>query len=52
MSRVQRQIRKGNTFVSRKTLEEYYLKIYKIDPHFYEHYRKKILLDESGCKCI
>ena len=23
-------------------LEEYYVRIYKIDPYFYEHYEKKI----------
>ena len=31
----------GNIFVNEKKLEEYSVKIYKIDPCFYEHYRKK-----------
>ena len=31
----------GNIFVNEKILEEYYVKIYKTDPYFYEHYKKK-----------
>ena len=31
----------GNIFVNEKILEEYSVKIYEIDPYFYEHYRKK-----------
>ena len=31
----------GNTFVNEKILEENSIKIYEIDPYFYEHYRKK-----------
>ena len=31
----------GNIFVNGKILEEYSVKIYEIDPFFYEHYRKK-----------
>ena len=31
----------GNIFVNEKILEEYSVKIYKIDPYFYEHYEKK-----------
>ena len=27
----------GNMFVNEKVLEEYSVKIYKIDPYFYEH---------------
>ena len=27
----------GNIFVKEKVLEEYSVKIYKIDPYFYEH---------------
>ena len=30
------------TFVNEKILEEYSLKIYEIDPYFYEHYKEKI----------
>ena len=29
-------------------LEEYSVKIYEIDPYFYEHYNKKIRTDENG----
>ena len=42
----------GNTFVNEKILEEYSVKIYEIDLYFYEHYRKKIQVDENGCKYI
>ena len=42
----------GNIFVNEKILEEYSVKIYKIDPYFYEHYGKKIQVDENGCKYI
>ena len=31
----------GNMFVNEKILEEYSVKIYEIDPYFYQHYRKK-----------
>ena len=31
----------GIIFANEKILEEYYVKIYKIDPYFYEHYIKK-----------
>ena len=31
----------GNIFVNEKILEEYSVKIYEIDPHFYKHYRKE-----------
>ena len=33
-------------------LEEYSVKIYEIDPCFYEHYEKKIQVDKNGCKYI
>ena len=42
----------GNIFVNEKILEEYSVKIYKIDPYFYEHYGKKKQVDENGCKYI
>ena len=42
----------GNISVNEKILEEYSVKIYEIDPYFYEHYRKKIEVDENGCKYI
>ena len=28
-------------FVNKKILEEYSVKIYEIDPYFFEHYKKK-----------
>ena len=31
-------------FVNEKILEEYFVKIYEIDPSFYEHYKKKYKL--------
>ena len=34
------------------SLEEYYVKIYKIDPYFYKHYERKIQVDKNGCKYI
>ena len=34
----------GNIFVNEKILEEYSVKIYEIDPYFYEHYKKKYKL--------
>ena len=36
--------------MNEKILEEYSVKIYENDPYFYEHYRKKIQVDENGCK--
>ena len=41
-----------NIFVNEKILIEYSVKIYEIDTYFYEHYRKKIQVDENGCKYI
>ena len=32
----------GTIFTSEKVLEEYSVKIYEIDPYFYEHYKKKM----------
>ena len=34
----------GTIFVNEKILEEYSVKIYEIDPYFYEHYKKKYKL--------
>ena len=42
----------GTIFVKEKIFEEYSVKIYEIDPYFYEHYRKKLQVDENGCKNI
>ena len=35
-------------FVNEEILEEYSVKIYEIDPYFYEHYNKKIQTDKNG----
>ena len=32
----------GKTFVNEDTLEEYFVKIYEIDPYFSEHYKKNM----------
>ena len=42
----------GIIFVNEKILEEFSVKIYKIDPYFYEHYKEKIQVDKSGCQYI
>ena len=42
----------GTIFVNEEILEEYSVKIYEIDPYFYEHYNKKIQTDKNGCKYI
>ena len=34
-------------FVNEKILEEYSVKIYEIDPYFYEHYKKKQQVDNN-----
>ena len=42
----------GTIFVNEKILEEYSVKIYEIDPYFYEHYKEKIQTDKNDCKYI
>ena len=42
----------GKIFKKHNPLEEYSVKIYEIDPYFYEHYEKKIQVDKIGCKYI
>ena len=42
----------GIIFMNEKILEEYSVKIYEIDPYFYEHYRKKLQVDENGREYI
>ena len=42
----------GNIFVNEKIIEEYSVKIYKIDPYFYEHYKEKIQVDKNGREYI
>ena len=36
----------GNIFVNEKMLEEYSVKLYKIDPYFYEHHKEKMKIDK------
>ena len=38
----------GKLFLNEKILEEYSLKIYGIDPFFYEHHNEKIKFDKNG----
>ena len=38
--------------MNEKILKEYSVKIYKIDPHFYEYYKEKIQVDKYGCEYI
>ena len=38
--------------MNKKILEEYSVKIYKIDPYFYEHHKEKIKVDKNGHEYI
>ena len=38
----------GKTIVTKKILEEYYVKIYKIDVDFYKNRKEKIKADKNG----
>ena len=42
----------GTIFVNEEILEDYSVKIYEIDPYFYEHYNKKISTDKNECAYI
>ena len=42
----------GKIFKKHNPLEEYSVKIYEIDPYFYDHYEKNIQADKNGCKYI
>ena len=45
--------KKGKFFKKPNPIEEYPVKIYKIDPYFYKHYeKKKTQGDKNGCKYI
>ena len=39
-------------FVSEKIFEEYYVKIYKVDPYFHNEYKEKIKAGKNGCEYI
>ena len=38
----------GTIFINEDVLEEYSVKIYEINPYFYEYYNKKIRTDKNG----
>ena len=42
----------GHVFKNHNPLEEYSVKIYEINPYFYEHYEEKIQVDKNGWKYI
>ena len=42
----------GKLFVNEKVLEEYSVRIYKIDPCFSEHHKEKIKVDKNECEQI
>ena len=42
----------GKIFKNHNPLEEYSVKIYKIDSYFYKHFEKKMQVDKNGCKYI
>ena len=42
----------GKLFMNKKILEEYSVKIYEIDPFFYEHHKEKIKVDKNGYEYI
>ena len=37
----------GKLFMNEKIFEEYSVKIYEIDPYFYDHYKEKIKVDTN-----
>ena len=42
----------GSIFVNEKLFEERSVKIYKINPYFYEHYKEKIQVDNNDHEYI
>ena len=42
------ELKIGKVFKNQNPVEEYSVKIYEIDPYFYEHYEKKIKLIKMG----
>ena len=42
----------GKLFMNEKILEGYSVRIYEIDPYFYEHHKEKIKVDKNGCEYI
>ena len=51
MSRIWSQIKTRKIVYEWKNLSEYSVKIYEIDPFFYEHHKEK-KVDKNGCKYI
>ena len=39
-------------FMNERIFEEYSVRIYEIDPCFYEHQKEKIKVDKNGCEYI
>ena len=52
MSRIRSQIKNRKHICQRKILENYSVKIYKIDPYFCEGYKEKMPLDKNGREYI
>ena len=42
----------GKLFMNEKIFEECSVKIYEIDPYFYEHHKEKIKVDKNGHEYI
>ena len=42
----------GKLFMNEKIFEEYSVRIYEIDPYFYEHHKEKIKVDKNGREYI
>ena len=42
----------GSIFINEKILEEKSVRIYEIDPYFYEHYKEKIQVDNNDREYI
>ena len=42
----------GKLIMNEKILEEYSVKVYEIDPYFYEHHKEKINVDKNRCEYI
>ena len=42
----------GKLFINEKIFEEYFFKIYEIDPYFCEHHKEKIKVDKNGREYI
>ena len=52
MFRTWNKIKNRDYICKGKIFEEYSIKIYEIDPYFYENYKEKIQTDNNDCECI